>query len=111
MVGFPKFLNTREDYEYVRANFDKSEWVGKFEALLKTEYEWFNMGKIDSKEAGVEDDTHKVVEEKPQKKENETTDAEEQTVTYYQFEYKIDPNCKMYKLGYTHDEVEKIINE
>ena len=41
MQGFPKTLNTREDYEYVRLNFAKELWAPEFQALLDSNYGWF----------------------------------------------------------------------
>ena len=93
MVGFPTALNTKEDYEYVRANFPAEQWQPVYQALLDTMYEWFNMGTTDT---GASDDTHKVV-------------VDNQTNTKYQYEKKIDPNCKLIRLGYTETEVKKIL--
>ena len=98
MVGYPKFLNTKEDYEFVRANFPKEEWESDFKALLNERYEWFNLGEIEGE--GVTDDTHKVVEDK----------RDDETVVRYQYEYKENENARIYRLGYTVEEVENILN-
>ncbi len=98
MVGYPKFLNTKEDYEFVRANFPKEEWESDFKALLNERYEWFNLGEIEGE--GVTDDTHKVVEDK----------QDDGTVVRYQYEYKENENARIYRLGYTVEEVESILN-
>lgn len=98
MVGYPKFLNTKEDYEFVRANFPKEEWESDFKALLNERYEWFNLGEIEGE--GVTDDTHKVVEDK----------QDDGTITRYQYEYKENENARIYRLGYTVEEVESILN-
>ena len=95
MRGYPKYLNSREDYEYIRKNFPKEEWKKDFKALIDTRLEWFNTGKTD---AGVNDETHKVVEDK---------DSGEK----YQFELKENPSCKLFRVGYTAEEVEKILEE
>ena len=95
MVGYPKNLNTKEDYEYVRNNFPKNEWKKDFKALLDEEKDWFNVGETDS---GIIDDTHKVIKD-------------EQTKKAYQYELQVNPNCKMYRIGYTREEVEKALNE
>ncbi len=97
MVGYPKFLNTKEDYEFVRANFPKEQWRPDFEALLNERYEWFNLGEI--KGEGTTDDTHKVVEDK----------RDDETVIRYQYEYKENENARIYRLGYTVDEVKAIL--
>ena len=98
MVGYPKFLNTKEDYEFVRANFPKEQWKSDFKALLDERYEWFNLGEIEGE--GVTDDTHKVVEDK----------RDDETVVRYQYEYKENENARIYRLGYTVEEVENILN-
>ena len=98
MVGYPKFLNTKEDYEFVRANFPKEQWESDFKALLNERYEWFNLGEIEGE--GVTDDTHKVVEDK----------RDDETVVRYQYEYKENENARIYRLGYTVEEVENILN-
>ena len=97
MVGYPKFLNTKEDYEFVRANFPKEQWESDFKALLNERYEWFNLGEIEGE--GVTDDTHKVVEDK----------RDDETVVRYQYEYKVNENARIYRLGYTVEEVEAIL--
>lgn len=98
MVGYPKFLNTKEDYEFVRVNFPREQWESDFKALLNERYEWFNLGEIEDE--GVTDDTHKVVEDK----------RGDETVVRYQYEYKENENARIYRLGYTVEEVEGILN-
>lgn len=95
LVGYPKHLNTKEDYEFVRRNFIKTEWENDFKALLDGEKEWFNVGETAD---GISDSTHKVI-------------VDEQSGKTYQYELKVNSNCKMYQLGYTCDEVEKILEE
>ena len=53
MVGFPTALNTKADYEYVRANFPAEQWQPVYQDLLDTMYDWFNMGTTDG---GTTDD-------------------------------------------------------
>lgn len=96
MVGYPKSLNTKEDYEFVRKNFPKENWRKDFQDLLDTRMDWFNVGALEKGESGVVDDSHRIV-------------ADEQTGEKYQYEYKENPNCRMKALGYTADEVEKIL--
>jgi len=58
--------------------------------------------RLESKLDGKTDKTHKIIEEK-----DETTKETE----YLQYEFKADPNCKINRLGFTLEEVEKIIKE
>lgn len=99
MIGYPSTLNDRADYEYVRENFPKSEWKQDFQDLLDTVYEWFNIGKLKDGEEGVTDETHKVVDGGTEEGESER----------YQFEYKENPNARIFQLGYTVDEVKAIL--
>lgn len=96
MKGFPKHLNTREDYEYIKANFPEEKWKPEYQLLLDSEYAWFFVQTLDSEDAGVTDATHKVVTE-------EKMDGE--GVIYQQYEYRVNPTCKLLRLGFTHDEV------
>ena len=91
MVGFPMSLNTKADYEYVRTNFPAEQWKPVYQDLLDTMYDWFNTG---TTETGTDDDTHKIVT---------------QTGIKYQYEKKIDQNCKLMRLGYTETEVKAIL--
>lgn len=104
MKGYPKHLNTREDYEYVRANFPKEKWLPSFEALLQDTENWFFESNLANKAAGIEDATHKIVE-------STTTPAEgeEAVTTYAQYVLKTDTNAKIFRIGYTVAEVEAII--
>ncbi|WP_303104101.1 hypothetical protein [uncultured Mitsuokella sp.] len=95
MVGYPHTLNTKEDYLFVKANFPKEKWQGDYQNLLDSMYQWYNVGAIADEAAGTADDTHKIVA-------NENRDG---TKTYYQYEKKIDENCKLLRLGFTEAEV------
>lgn len=113
MRGYPKHLNSKADYEYVLEHFPEQ---GKkaYQELLDTQKEWLSVGKIaevvDGKpveapigeaeplESGVEDATHKVV----------TSESADKTESY-QYEYKVDPNCRMSQLGMTEAEVQNAI--
>lgn len=55
MRNYPKVLQTKEDYEYVRTNFPKEKWMGDFQSLLDTQYEWFLIKELASDEAEISD--------------------------------------------------------
>jgi len=95
MKGYPSHLNSKADYEYVKANFP-DKWKAEYQALLDDLYAWFFTGTLDSKNAGVEDDTHKIVEEKKM-------DSDE--VIYQQYELKESPTAKLFQLGFTVEEL------
>lgn len=95
MVGYPKNLNTKQDYLYVMQNFSKDVWENDVKKLLENLKNWFNTGEI-IEGNGITDDTHKVY-------------IDEETGKKYQYEYKDDPNCKLRQLGFTVDEVNKFL--
>lgn len=106
MIGNPKHLNSKFDYEYVKNNCDESYWKPLWQNLLDMRYKWFTTKKLDKKEDGVEDDTHRietiaVVDPTTQK---ETGENE-----YYQLEYLEDPASDFVELGFTEDEVKKAL--
>ena len=101
MIGYPSTLNDRADYEYVRENFQKPEWKQDFQDLIDTVYEWFNIGKLKDGEEGITDEVHKVV----------IDEREGAGTVRHQYEYKENPNAKIFRLGYTVAEVKEILGE
>lgn len=99
MIGYPKHLNTREDYLYVKENFPREQWEGDFQALLDSYKDWFFAGTLESAEAGVNDDTHMVVDEV----------HEDGTTSWSQYELKENPAAKIFRLGFTVEEVEGLL--
>ena len=100
--GYPKYLNTKADYLYVKYNFPKEKWLPDFQALLDNRIKWMSNGKLNSLEDGIIDKIHKV----------ETLErTDDKLVEYYQYEYKADPNCKMERLGFTVKEIQQIIKD
>ena len=97
MQGFPKHLNSKFDFEYVRANFPKEKWQPLFEELLAGQKVWLCVCEITGE--GITDATHKIVE-------SADTDG---TVKKYQYEYVTDANCQMLRLGYTEQEIIDIL--
>ena len=100
MKGLPKHLNTKEDYYYIKNNFDEAYWKPQWQLLLDSRYEWFFVKYLDIRAEGIEDNTHKIVEERG---------SEEDEVRYSQYEYRENPNAKIYKLGFTIEEVERAL--
>lgn len=99
MEGYPKHLNTKEDVEFVVANFPRDKWTSQLQALLDERLQWFNQGKLDANDAGVEDATHKVV----------VMDMVGESERY-QYELREDPNCDLLRLGLTAEVVEAYLN-
>ncbi len=101
MRGYPKTLNTKEDYEYVKANFPEGQWKPDYQKLLDSMKDWVPVGKLESEGDGTTDGTHKVTEE------NRDRDGGEKA--YVQWELQKIPTCKLYRLGFTEKEVRAAI--
>ena len=100
MKGFPKYINSKQDVLNLLVEYP-SETKQYLQELLDTKDAWLMAGKLETGEAGITDKTHKVVETKDQ----ETDEVKER----YQYEFKEDPNGTIYRLGFTPDEVRKLI--
>lgn len=104
MKGYPKHLNTREDYEYVIANFPPSEYLQDLRNLLNTD-DWFYVSTADSADELTTDDTHKVVEELSRDEDgNEVT-------KYVRYELRTNETAKIFQIGFTVDEVKALIQK
>lgn len=101
MRGFPKALNTREDYLYIKDNFPKEDWAPAFQALLDTVKDWMFVRMLDEGEAVPAGDDYKTVE--PQENSVETRTALYQLQTI--------PGCKLFELGFTEEEVRAFLAE
>ncbi len=98
MKGYPKRLNTKEDYEYVRANFPEEQWRPDWQALLDSMKDWVPVGTVESLDAGVNDETHKVISE-----------GEGEEEIYTQCELQVIPSCRLLRLGFTEDYVRSVL--
>lgn len=100
MKGFPKFLNTKQDYLNVINLFPEDKWKPKLQALLDERIRWVNEGLLVEDDPGITDETHKVRE-----------DLDEQGVVSqrYQLHYKEDPNSRLFRLGFTVEEAQALI--
>ena len=100
MKGYPKILSSKEDYYYIIDNFDKSLWEKDVQSLLDTMKDWFFEKNLIKKSDGIEDETHKI----------EEVENEEHEITgYTQYILKENPLCKLYRLGFTVEEVENLL--
>lgn len=100
MKGLPKTLNSKQDYLYLKENTSKEYYVPFFQELLDSRFGWY-FEKYIEKEEGIEDDTHKIVEE------NNMGESEE--TIYAQYVWKENENAKIFRIGFTVEEVEEII--
>ena len=103
MNGYPKILNTREDYDYVHANFPKEMWVQDFKNLLEEQYV-FNFKKYLEPGETVHLDVPYYIEDE------EYEENGEMKTRKALFVREILPGNKMEQLGFTAEEVMAIIN-
>jgi hypothetical protein len=92
MKGIPKHLAMKQDYLNIMGLFEKNEWGPRFQELIDNRYTWVEVGPIEGE--GVTDDTHKVS--------MGIIDGEEAPI---QLELQEDPNAKIFRLGFTVEEV------
>jgi len=116
MKGKPKFLNTKEDYLNLLAMDEsivtKEEKKEALTDLLANVKDWIFVKELASKEEGVEDETHKIVEsEVYQEEPAEGEPAPEPQFTYAQYEFKKNPGARLFLLGFTVDEVNALIQQ
>ena len=101
MKGFPKRLNSKFDYYYIKEHFPKEQWIPCWKALLNNTKNWFFTKELQKKEEGISDENHKVIES-----------TDEKNVTHYlQYELKDDKSCDMHRLGFTESEIKAVIND
>lgn len=108
MRGFPKYTDiaTKYDVNNLRDIFPK-ETKQFLECLKGDRFIWEDKGDIPSIEDGIVDDTHKVVEVLIQP----TCEGEEPTKELHQLELIEDKNARVFRMGYTLNEIDSIIEE
>lgn len=101
MKGFPNTLSSKEDYEYIRANFPAEQWKPHWQDLLDSRMDWFWVENLPVGKEGIVDDTHKV-------EVSEKIGEDEETV-YMQYELLENPMAKIFRIGFTVAEVEEAL--
>jgi hypothetical protein len=102
MRGFPKVLNSRQDYKNVVNDFGYTAKIKRaYEGLLNTAEKY----KFDKELAAESDRTGPAPEYKVM------TQEEEGTETIVQYKLVDNPNGKIFKLGFTIDEVQEVVNQ
>jgi hypothetical protein len=100
MKGMPEHWNTKKDV-MVSLDNNPEQTKSYLQTFVDNVEKWMIDHKLGNGETGITDDTHKV---------KEITDEETGEVTErYQLEWKEDPNCKLFRLGFTKQEAEDII--
>ena len=101
MKDFPKHLNSRHDYDFIRDNFPAGQWRPVWLKLLDTRFVWRETGEVPSVSGGVSDQTHQVIEtlEPP-------VGGKPPKLRFVQQERVENRNAKLFQLGFTVAEVE-----
>lgn len=89
MRGFPKFFNTKQDFLNCLGEFE-AETKRELKNLLNTRFSWFDVEILENPESGLNDETHRVIENMQQ-------------------ELREDPNSRIFQLGFTVAEVEELV--
>lgn len=102
MRGFPKYTDiaTKYDVENLKAIFPK-ETKMFLESLRDDRFVWVTTETLADKELGITDDTHRVIE--GEDKENP------ETIKCYQQELIEDEHARLFRMGYTVEQVETLI--
>lgn len=100
MKGFPKHLNSKEDYYYIKENFPAKKWRPKWQALLDERYRWRDTGELASPEEWVVDDTHRV-----ETRVERDTESGEDVTKYYQQELQQNATADFWQFNFTEEEV------
>lgn len=89
MRGYPSFLNTKADVQFVVENFPPERWVPDLRRLIDDRYAWYPTGP--AAEDSIEDDTHRIDE----------IDGER-----WLYELRENPDARYRQLGVGLDELE-----
>ena len=95
MRGFPKKLNSKEDYYYIKEHFEESLWKPKWEALLSSRQNWYAVKELSETAKGRTDSKHYI----------ETYTNEDETETRVQYELKDDMASDFFRFHFTEEEV------
>lgn len=102
MRGFPKELNTKQDYLNCIEKYP-NETRQALQTLLDSRFSWFRVRELDDGEEAPEGDNYRVVEEK------DGMDPEAETKRILE-ELREDPNALLFLRGFTVEEVQELIN-
>lgn len=98
MKGFPKVFSTKQDFYNVRDAYP-TQTKAKLKSVLDGRFIWVNAGELAEGDTGIIDDTHKVIETKPENAEMTSNET-----VLVQMILSEDANCEFYRLGWTLEE-------
>ena len=102
MRGYPKHINTKKDFENVMESYPKDMWLPELKELLDDEFAWFTTGTLADGDEGKTDATHRVASYE---------DPASGKTTRTQEEWRVNPLCRMYQMGFTHTQVARLVVE
>ena len=97
MRGFPKHLNTKQDFINLMRSHPE-ETRKELKKLLSNRMVWFTKETLDSEKDGVENETMRVI-----------AVEDEGGMTILQQELREDPNARLFRLGFTVKEIESMM--
>jgi hypothetical protein len=101
MNGFPKHLNSKNDYENIVKDFGyTAEVKAAYQALLNTDKHYVFIRELADEEAAGSEPECRVM----------TTEQTDGTTKRVEFQLVDNENSKLKRLGFTIDEVEEVIN-
>lgn len=108
MRGFPKYTDiaTKHDVNNLKDIFP-NETKKFLETLRNDRFIWIDSGTLQSVEEGTIDETHNVVEVLV----NPTSEEEEPTKELHQLVLAEDTNARVFRMGYTLNEINDLIEE
>ena len=99
MRGFPQVLSTKEDYMNCMKVWPE-ETKGILRSLFADRFAWTEAGELAEGDAGIEDASHMVViKDSPEGVES----------VRVQMELSVDPNARIYRMGFTDEEAEELL--
>lgn len=93
MRGFPKYLNTKQDYLNCLEEFP-TETKEELKRLLASRFVWKDTAVLASEEAGVQDDTHRIIK-------SEDGNIQQELVE--------DDRSELIRVGFTVEEIEELL--
>ena len=106
MKGFPKHLNSKFDYYYIKDNFPASKWKPYWQLLLDDRFRWMDDHELEDPSEGIIDETHRIEE-----RTSTNPETGEEVTIYIQQEYKKNPGSDFWRLGFTEEEVREALEE
>ena len=92
------------DYEYVKQHFPKEKWDISYQSLLDDSEKWFREEQLNKEEDGVTNAINTVRSEREEENGKETR-------KYYQYKFRLDPNCKLLRLGMKIEDIKQALKE